>query len=99
MNRSPCQVYIVVSKKISATHLAAMNSIFIVLLIVAVNLDQSKCFPSGAPSTACSTLSPDPLFHGAQPQTSAVPYEVDLSAFDDGTGALSYVPGQTFASM
>jgi hypothetical protein len=67
----------------------------LLLLITASYLDQSEGFPSGAPPEACSTLSPTPFAHGAPPQASTVPYEVDLSAFDDGSGTLSYVPGQS----
>jgi hypothetical protein len=70
----------------------------LLLLITASYLDQSEGFSSGAPSEACSTLSPNPFDHGAPPQTSEVPYEVDLSAFDDGGGTLSYVPGQSVIS-
>jgi hypothetical protein len=71
----------------------------LLLLITASYLGQSEGFPSGAPPGACSSLSPNPFAHGAPPQTSAVPYEVDLSAFDDGSGTLSYIPGQTVLSM
>jgi hypothetical protein len=75
------------------------TSIALILLIAATYLDQCEGFPSGAPPGACSTLSPNPFAHGAPPQSSDVPYEVDLSAFDDGSGTLSYIPGETVSSM
>ena len=54
-------------------------------------------FSTGAPVDACETLSPDPLFHGADPQSSDVPYEIDLSSLADTSGGLSYVPGDTYS--
>ena len=68
-------------------------------LLLLINLDWCRGFPFGAPPAACSSLSPNPFAHEAQPQTSQVPYEIDLSAFDDGTGSLSYTPGETVSSM
>ena len=59
-------------------------------------------FPFGAPGppfAACTTLSPNPTFHGAPPQTSPVPYEVDLTSLLDSTGGFSYEPGVTYARM
>ena len=53
-------------------------------------------FSSGAPSGACSTLSPDPSRHLGQPQSSPVPYNIDLAVFDDGNGSFSYQPGMSY---
>ena len=55
-----------------------------------------RAFSDGAPLGACSTLSPDPSRHGANPQSSPVPYTIDLAVFDDGNGSLSYQPGMTY---
>ena len=67
-------------------------------LLSLVNLVES--YSDGAPSDACGTLSPDPGRHGAQPQTSPVPYEVDLSALRSGTtNTYCYVPGETYERM
>ena len=52
-------------------------------------------FPTGPPASACSTLSPD---HGATPQESSSPYQVDLSSLQDAGGGLSYEPGETYLS-
>ena len=56
---------------------------------------QVSSFSMGAPIDACDTLSPNPTRHGAQPQTTEVPYIIDLSPFDDN-GTLEYSPGQTY---
>jgi len=47
----------------------------------------------GAPEAACSTLTPQ---HPSSPQTSAIPYTIDLSVFDDRGGNLSYYPGMSY---
>ena len=56
---------------------------------------------TGPPASACGTLSPDPVSHGAQPQGTALPPRVlDLSELDDDfDGELSYIPGETYQSM
>ena len=59
-----------------------------------------RAFSGGAPPGACSSLSPSssptPNGHGANPQSSPVPYTIDLAVFDDGNGSLSYQPGMTY---
>ena len=63
-----------------------------------VNLVESRS--DGAPADACGTLSPDPAQHGAEPQTSRVSYEVDLSSLRNGaTNSYCYVPGETYERM
>lgn len=48
----------------------------------------------GAPAEACDTLTPQ---HSPNsPQTSAVPYVIDLEQFSDESGNLLYSPGQTY---
>ena len=66
------------------------------LLLVFAAIYAADAFPSGAPQGACVTLSPDPNQHGSQPQTSPVPYSIDLSPFDDGAGGYQYTPGNTY---
>ena len=34
-------------------------------------------FPTGAPAAACSALSPDPVEHLSQPQSTPVPYRIE----------------------
>ena len=65
------------------------------LLLQASVYQQTSALSVGAPLTACTTLSPDPTAHGAQPQTSTVPYIIDLAQFCNG-GTYSYTPGQTY---
>ena len=51
---------------------------------------------TGAAVGACTTLAPDPTAHDGPPQTSDVPYMVDISSLSDGSGSWSYTPGQTY---
>ena len=69
---------------------------FVIFLVAASIFSTVECFPSGPPAAACATLSPNPTVHGAQPQTSPVPYAINLSALDDGNGGFSYEPGMTY---
>ena len=66
------------------------------LLIVIASIYAVDALSSGAPEQACDTLSPDPTAHSNDPQDTPVPYNIDLSAFDDGTGSYVYVPGYTY---
>ena len=56
-----------------------------------------ECLPNGAPAGACATLTPAIQNHIDPPQSSPVPYEVDLLSLDDGEG-FSYTPGETYSS-
>ena len=79
------------------THQAVLG--FTSLLVAA--LCSWRCvysFSTGPPPSACSTLSPDPFSHGASPQESSSPYQVDLSSLQDAGGGLSYEPGETYQS-
>ena len=49
---------------------------------------------TGAPPEACALIQPQ---HPSSPQTSPVPFSVDLSAFTGNTST-SYTPGQTYIS-
>ena len=49
-------------------------------------------FTSGPPYQACPTLSPFPAAHGGPPQTSSVPYHINLSSLIDESGSFSYEP-------
>lgn len=82
----------------------------LVLLARATQWSRVECLPDGAPSFACGTYSPQEVFHsnisngrfGVIPiysQTTPVPYEVDLSSLDDGSGVLFYVPGAAYSCM
>ena len=70
-------------------------SMFLFLAMVACP-SPVRAFSNGAPPGACSTLSPDPSQHGANPQSSPVPYTIDLAVFDDGNGSFSYQPGMSY---
>lgn len=58
-----------------------------------------EALPGGAPQGACATLSPSADQHGAGPQTTAVPYAVNISSMSDGAGGYAYVPGEVYPSM
>ncbi len=49
----------------------------------------------GAPAAACDGLAPNPTAHAAQPQTSAVPYAINLMPFYSN-GSFTYYPGMTY---
>ena len=71
----------------------------VLLLFIGVYVSTVSCFPTGAPSSACSSLSPNQTSHEAVAQNSSVPYEIDLSDFrDPNTGDLYYTPTTTYQS-
>ena len=74
--------------------MSQIKSLFIVVSYCFLYAVES--LPNGAPTQACDTLSPDPGPHGALPQTTPVPYSIDLSPFADGSGGYSYQPGETY---
>ena len=54
---------------------------------------------SGAPAEACSTLSPNQSVHGAPPQTTDVPYILNLSAlYNATTDRIVYMPNSVYNS-
>ena len=68
------------------------------LLLIFI-IPPSLSFPSGAPETACQTLTPDTTSHGAQPQATNIPYVLNLSAFyDQATDLMVYTPGRVYNS-
>ena len=66
----------------------------LILAIVSAEWYGVESFSGGAPPAACSTISPDPAEHRAQPQTGPVPYNIDISQLSDAGG---YTPGQTYS--
>lgn len=57
------------------------------------------CFSSGAPRAACETLAPNATAHGADPQTTDIPYVLNLSAFYDPTlDRMVYTPNTVYTS-
>ena len=67
-----------------------------VLVLLLAGLYAADALPSGAPSAACETLSPaSPHAAGGQ-QTTPVPYEIDLTMFEDDNGTLQYTPGGVY---
>ena len=77
------------------------KSVILVLCVALTHWGIVSCLSSGAPAGACMTLSPSPAptAHDADPQTTMVPYEVDLSNFiNDENGTYYYRPGETYES-
>lgn len=68
----------------------------IVVAILCKGFEEVVALSAGAPSSACANLMPNPTSHGAQPQSSAVPYSIDLSPFNNSYGGYEYYPGQTY---
>ena len=63
----------------------------LLLLIFGVS---TQAYPDGAPSNSCVSLTPD---HGVPPQSSSLPYSLDLSVFYlYGDGYFYYEPGKTY---
>ena len=59
--------------------------------LVASLLASADCRSNGAPPEACAAVSPNPTQHGAQPQTSTVPYMI--SGLPSAT---DYTPGADY---
>ena len=72
------------------TTIPALSVVFLLTSISCV----VRSRPEGPPPGACPTLTPE--HPGTTPQTSTVPYVIDLTPFDDGSGGLQYTPGQTY---
>ena len=54
----------------------------------------AQAYPTGAPSEACTSLTPD---HGGTPQSTSPLYTLDLSIFDlYNDGYYYYEPGETY---
>ena len=80
----------------NCTQARNMKTLLLCVALLQTSL-QVSCLSSGAPAAACSTLSPNPTQHGAQPQISTVPYIVDLVPFcDSATNTYMYYPGQNY---
>ena len=87
-------VYIIYGTTVLASRSTMEVTLSLILAILSVGWQGVESFSGGAPLGACNTLSPDPSGHqNAQPQTTQVPYSVDLSPF---TSAGGYTPGQTY---
>ena len=54
----------------------------------------ANAYPSGAPTTACGSLTPQ---HGFDPQSSDIPYVIDLDQFKSG-GSYAYTPEKSYTS-
>ena len=68
-------------------------------LVILASLTAAEAYPNGAPAAACDTLTP--VHAGNTSQTSAAPYEIDLSVFENkiDTDILEYTPGETYMRM
>ena len=72
----------------------AMSLAASVLVLLLAGLYAADARSAGAPPPACATLSPDSP-HPADGQTTPVPYEIDLTVFEDN-GTLQYNPGRVY---
>ena len=78
---------------------ASWKLVLLLFITAAVYVSTVSGYILGAPVQACTTLSPDPGAHGAPPQTTTVPYEIDMSVFgDDNSGQLLYTPATAYQS-
>ena len=69
--------------------------LFFSIVLIASGICFADAVSSGAPAAACDNLTPSPSQHG-NPQTSEVPYEIDLTQFEDDNGTYVYTPGKTY---
>ncbi len=70
------------------------------LFVSVIHWSSVKGLPSGPPAQACGDLSPLARAHrDSVGQSTAVPYEVDLSSLADGSGGFSYMAGMTYPCM
>ena len=68
--------------------------VLVVLFVVAVA--SVNCLPGGPPLSACNTLAPNPVSHGAQPQTTPAPYCVNPRFLYRNDSTFRYKPGCTY---
>ena len=72
-----------------------MRVLFVaVVLMLAFCVGPALSRSTGAPQEACNTVTPN--HPPATPQNTSNPYRIGLSAFDDGSGSLTYLPGRTY---
>jgi hypothetical protein len=76
------------------------NLLSIVVVLVVLYARGIESFPTGAPVMACDTLAPfinqaSSTGHTQPPQTTAVPYMINLAPFND-SGTWQYNPGRTY---
>ena len=67
-----------------------------VLVLLLAGLYAADARPEGAPAPTCATLSPDSPHPAGGLQTTPVPYEIDLTVFEDNNGTLQYNPGRVY---
>ena len=78
---------------------ASWKLVLLLFIAAAIYVSTVSGRSTGAPAQACSDLSPSQGAHGAPPQTTTVPYEIDTSVFrDDNSGQLLYTPATTYQS-
>ena len=64
------------------------------LLVIFALVAETFCFPNGAPSSACDSLTPN---HGASSQdVSTNPYELSISQLLTPSGSFAYLPGASY---
>lgn len=70
-------------------------TVVVLSLLVTLIPSEVVSYRTGAPSAACSTLTPN---HGVSTQAaSTLPYRIDTDVFQDmNSGALLYTPGFTY---
>ena len=77
---------------------ASWKLVLLLFIAAAIYVSTVSGRSSGAPAQACSDLSPSRGAHGAPPQTTTVPYEIDMSVFRNNSGQLLYTPATTYQS-
>ena len=74
--------------------MAATNEMALLMLFSMILIPSCRSFPGGAPSQACSNLTPQ---HSANAQSSPIPYNLTVSGLVDSMPI--YIPGQTYTGI
>ena len=74
-----------------------MEHCFVLTLLLIYTTTPTFSFPSGAPQSACVTLAPDAIRHGAPAQATDVPYLLNLSAlYNPALERMVYTPNTVY---
>lgn len=69
--------------------------LFFSIVLIASSICFADARSAAPPASTCASLLPSMNAHGT-PQTSQVPYEIDLTQFEDENGTYVYTPGMTY---
>ena len=92
-----CRVHFMLQSAVCPATVKMKSAILISLLSLVLLPLEVSAFSSGAPPSTCETLLPSADAHEAEPQTTDVPYKLDISSLAatvGGTEGYGYEPGK-----